>query len=453
MSGAKRIYVDAGQWSRLLRESRALAGVRRDLPRLLEQVREQTQRDVARSQAQVQARQAEFEQAVTRLSERTGEVERRTAQRLRHQAARFHQELANQTTLLRTETAEALRDQREALRRMIDEERAERKQRLAEIDGAVAGLRADQDKAAQLTQDYLADAEILAEQARKFPHERYLPGRLRALEDRLNLVRTSVAEDVAAYALSGAQEVCQSLGELVLELEQRDQEWRACRISAEQELVKLQELVAQNATVTLAQDTPDETDHSFEVDHWSCGELAHLGADVSALLAQVRSDDEPLSTEALLRIVMDTAPELDQRLDDVVGQAVAAIHASQLRTNLAELIAEALDEHHHYQVTDFGFLEGDQRKAFLAKTVHHASSSEIVIEVESAEDNEPPTIRLHNWDADGAAESERTARTESIRTSVRAHSGIDLGAAREESPEPDETVHDVRNRTMTKRST
>src|SRR5262249_36766390 len=153
---------------------------------------------------------------------------------------------------LRNETAEALRDQRETLQRAIEQERADRNRRLAEIDSKVETLRGDQAKAAQLARDYLTDAEVLREQVLKFPHERYLPpGRLDALDNRLTLIRANVDDGVGAYGLSGAQELCQSYGELRLELEQLDREWRTCRIAAERELVQLQELLAQNATLDL----------------------------------------------------------------------------------------------------------------------------------------------------------------------------------------------------------
>ncbi len=443
------MYVDQAEWNDLRRQAAQLAEIQRDLPKLIQRVEEQTQRDLERSMNEVESRQAGFQAEMGRLSERTQKFERRTAEQLRASTDRLRQEMTEQGRQLRFETAEALRTQRESLRRLIDQEREDRNRRLAEIDGAVARLRGDQATAARLTGEYLADAEVLLEQVRKFPHERYLPGRVARLDERLATVRGNVSDGVGAYALSGAQELCQSASELLLELEHLDQEWRACRIAAERELVKLQELFAQNATIDVSERFgPGGPDSAPSVDYWSRGALSRLSKEVATLLAQVRDDEDPLATESLLRIVTETAPESEKRLESVVGQAVTAIQASQLRTNLADMIATALDEHHYYEVTDSGYVTGDQRETFLAKTVHHASGSEIVIEVEPSPEDQPPTVRLHNFDADGAAESERTARTASIRASVYAHSGLNLGAAQEETAEPDENARDVRARVL-----
>jgi hypothetical protein len=393
---------------------------------------------------EVAGRQAEFEQAVSQLSERSREVEQRTAQRLRAGADKLRKEMTEQGTQLRTDTNEALRAQREGLQRAIDTERQDRRRALAEVNSKVNALHDDQVIAATLAGEYLADAEKLREQVLAFPHQRYLPGRLDALDSRLATTQSNVDNGVAAYGLSGVQELSQQFGELRLELEQLDREWRTCRIAAERELVRIKVLLDQNATLDLkVRLGADPRQPAPNVDHWSRGALSRLGVEVATLLAQVRDEENPLTTESLVRIVTTVAPEFEQRLESVVGQAVTAMQASQLRTNLADLIADALDAHHRYEVTEFGFAGDDERQTFLAKTVHYVSGSEIVIEVEPGNAPElPPVMRLHNFDADDASEGERSARTRSIRDSVLEHSGIDLRTM-EEAGQPAENMRDV----------
>lgn len=452
MSGRKRIYVDEAEWNRLRHEANKLAEVKRDLPKLVKQVQEQTQRDLDRSLREVDNRQAEFERAVSQLTDQTRQVEERAAKKLRATSDRLRQQITEEGRQLRAETASALRDQRELLQHAIDDERRERKQQLSKLETQVAGLQGNQARAGELAAGFLADAMILREQVVRYPHERYLPGQFEALDRRLDTVRANVESGVGAYGLSGAQEVCQQLGELRLELERLDREWRTCRIAAERDLVRMQGLLAQNAKLDLRGQLGDDTPGTApDVDHWSRGALNRLGSEVAALLAQVRDDEQPMSTESLLRIVNTTMPEFELRLESVVGQAVTAMQASQLRTNLADLIADALDRHHQYEVTEAGFAGEDQREAFLAKTVH-LSGSEIVIEVEPGQQDQPPTVRLHNFDADNASELERAARTQSIQKNVRQYTGIEL-TAQEEDAQPDEEKHDVgellRQRTTT----
>lgn len=442
MSGRKRIYVDEGEWNRLRQEARRLAELKRDLPRLVEQVRDQTRRDIETSMNEVEARHAGFEQAVDRLSERTREVERESARRVKATAARLREEITAQAERQRADTARALREQRENVTRALEAERAERTRRFAEVGRRLDELDRDRSRVEQAVRDYLADAEVLRDQVLAFPHERYLPGRLAPLDARLATVRRNVESGLAAHGLSGAQEVCQAFSELRLELEQLDQEWRACRIAAERELAALRGLVDQNRTLDLRErfgaDVPGDAP---EVDHWSRGALSRLSAEIDTQLARVRDDDDPLTAEAFRRIVQELAPEFEQRLEAVVAQAVTAMQASQLRTNLADLIADALDRHHQYETTEGGFKEGDERATFLAKAVNHADGSEIVIEVEPGAEDRPPTVRLHNFDTD-ASEGERAARTRSIRENVFRHSGISI-TAEEEAAEPDRQMSDI----------
>jgi hypothetical protein len=443
VSGRKRIYVDEGEWNRLRQEAGRLAELKRDMPKIVDRIRAQTQADIETSMREVDQRHARFEQSMNELSEHTREVERETARRMRENNDRLHREMAAQGEQLRTETSEALRQQQETLTRAIDRERQERERKQAEIGAKVDAMRADHERAERIAREYVSDAKVLRDQVAQYPHERYLPNRFAPLEARLATLTSNVDSGLGVHSLSAAQELCQSFSELRLDLERLDQEWRACRIAAERDLIRLRELLSQNEKIDLrgklGSNAPTELP---DVDHWSRGALSRLATEIDSLLTQVRDDGQPMTTEALMA-VLDTVPEYEQRLETVVTQAVSAMQAAQLRTNLAELIADALDHHHHYQITTAGFASEDQREAFLAKSVHHVSGSEIVIEVEPGERADaPPLVRLHNFDADGASEAERAARTKSIHRNVLEHSGIDLRAT-EEYAEPDDRKRDI----------
>lgn len=431
MSGQKRILVDEAEWRRLRAQATALSDVKRELPGVIDKVRDQTEREVARSMNEVRSRHAEFEQAMKRLSAATRAAEERANRELRAATA---------------DLADRIGVQREELSRMVAEERRERAAVVGELTDRVAALHGDQGRAADLTERYLADAAILRDLVARLPHERYLPGRFGPLDARLRTANETVTSGLGAYGLSAAQELCHSFSELRLELETLDQQWRACRLAAERELLVVRELIDRNrASELFGQDGAGQEDTgspSVDVDHWSRGALSSVSAEVSALLARVRDEDRPMSAADLAEVSETTAVQLRERLQEVVRQAATAMHASQLRTNLAELIADALDDRHYYEVTEAGFHDGDQRAAFVVKSVHQASGSEIVIEVAPAAEDGAPVVRMHNFDADRAAEAERAARTRSIRDSVLEYSGISL-TTQEVGDHPDESVRDV----------
>lgn len=424
MSGRKRIFVDEAEWLRLRAQASSVADVRRELPAVVDQVRDQTEREVARSMREVHTRHAEFEQAVKRLSKDTRAVEERAHRKLRAATADLH---------------DSINVQRDELLRVVDEERRERAAVVRELADRVVDLRSDQSRAAELTERYLADAEVLRDLVARLPHERYLPGRFGPLDARLRTAHETASSGLGAYGLSAAQELCHSFSELRLELEALDQQWRACRLAAERELLVVRELIDRDRHTELAE---QDGAAPLDVDHWSRGALSTISAEVSTLLARVRDDDRPMTAVELAEVAETTAVQLRDRLEEAIRQAAMAMHASQLRTNLAELIADALDDRHYYEVTEAGFHDGDQRAAFVVKSVHEASGSEIVIEVAPGPDDGVPEVRLHNFDADRAAEGERAARTRSIRDSVLEYSGISL-TAQEDGDHPDESVRDV----------
>ncbi|QIS10498.1 hypothetical protein [Nocardia arthritidis] len=446
MSGRKRIYVAEADWNRLQADARKLAQVNRDLPKLVDQLRTQTERDLAHSMAEVEARHDRFETALTDLSDATRAAEERTARRLRDTSSAILSRVRDQHARLRGETAAALRKDRETWQRELADERARRTEQLAELDRKVTALADDRSRAARLTETYLNDAAILRAQVAELPHERYLPGKLAELDAKLRSLQADRdGGGLDAFLLANARDFCQEMGALRSELVLLDTEWRACRIAAETELLRLQGVIEGNAT--LDPEIIFETGEAVarpDVDYWSRGALKRLAAEVTTLLAQVRDDELPLTTDALRELLASRVPELDRRLDSVVEQAVTGLRSSQLRANLADLIADALDRRHHYQVveSDVGYADADQRGAFLAKSANHVTGSEIVIEVAPGEtDDRPPTVRLHNFDGD-VAEEERTVRTVSIHDSVLERTGIDLRSA-EEASEPDVRVRDV----------
>ncbi|KAF0845295.1 hypothetical protein [Nocardia caishijiensis] len=446
MSGRKQIYVDESEWNRLQAQARELGRVNRDLPGLLDRVREQTEHTARRAVAEMTQRQAGFEAAVATLSAEMRDSEMRSDQRLRTTSNDIMNRLREQDTQLRAESAQALRAHRTAFERALAEENAERRAQFDAIDAALTGVREDNARAAALTTSSLADADVLRTQVLAYPHERFCPGRLASLDaDRADLVAAIDSGAPPGYLLGSARALVRQMSELRSQLAVLDAQWRACRYAAERGLVQLQQVVEGNATIDTAATFGVESPLAPDVDHWSEGRLAQLDDEVAELLAKVRDDAAPLSIEELDAVVETVIPELDQRLDATVEAAVVAVRASQMRANLAELIADTLDNDHQYQVmseADAGYVDADQRRAFLARTINVTTGNEVVIEIiPNADVTRAPLVEIHSFDGE-AAEEERLARIDSIHDSVHERTGIDLRSTTV-AAEPDLSRRDV----------
>ncbi|MGW6701768.1 hypothetical protein [Nocardia sp. NPDC055049] len=393
------------------------------------------------------ARHAGFEAALANLSEGARQAEARAEQRLHVTSQQILGELQAQQTRLRSESAKALQAQREQIERALDAERAERRSQYADLDRRVGQLQDDHGRAAELLKSHLSDAAVLRTEVLKFPHERYCPGKLAALDSEIIALRADIAEGApAAFLLDSARRASREMSALRTQLVALDAQWQACRYVAERGLVQLRAVIGANKTIDVGESFRAEAPvEAPDVDFWSEGALAQLTAEVDALLVRVRDDDNPLGTEELESLVAQRIPELDGQLDATVARAVTALRASQLRANLAGLISQALEDQFQYQVIDdasVGYVAGDQRAAFMAKTVNRVGSSEIVIEITPGPQPESaPTVELHTFDGDLAVE-EHQARIESIHHSVNDLTGIDL-RAETTAAEPDPGRRDV----------
>ena len=86
------------------------------------------------------------------------------------------------------------------------------------------------------------------------------------------------------------------------------------------------------------------------------------------------------------------------------------LFGSQLRANVAEVVAQTLDETAGYEVEDHLYEQLDQRRTLLAR-LQHANGNEIVVSVApAAEEPGSCVLRLLNYDYDSAAEEDLDER-------------------------------------------
>ncbi|MFD7825997.1 hypothetical protein [Kitasatospora sp. NPDC059803] len=416
MSGRKRIQVDESAWYGLLRSAEQLREVRRDLPRLLEDVRRQAQVDVANGFADVRNRQRRSEEGIQQLSEQTRALEAETNRRLQQQTAELQRKLTEGVGELRAETREALDAQQRA---MASELAAERRERIAQSAGLAQQLdelTRDRTRAEELSRTWLADADtITALIAETMPHERYAPGELAAVQTRLAQARENHALGRYEASLAFSQEGYHALGELRVRIEQEDLARRSWQVAAVQAVVLVERLIEENAErPVLGPDRQEIPGAVLDVDYWSGGGLEELRRVTGLVLDRAR--DEATSAQELRRIGEEEVPMLEARLSDAVQRAALSQLASQIRVNLADEVTNVLAETTFYSFDDAEFVDADQRGGFFAR-LRHENGNEIVIDIERAEpDSGAVVLRVLSFDQDTESEVDQRSRAEAIRS-------------------------------------
>lgn len=420
MSGRKQIQVDESQWYRLLKSADELKTVRRDLPKLIQGVREQARADMAGEFEAVRRRQQQSEEAVRRLSDQNRALEEETNRRLHQQAADLHQRLTHTAGELRAETRTQLDEQRRKFETDLAEERRERRAEIAGLTADVKELQHDRTRAEQLSATWLADAGSMADLiADTLPHERYAPGELDAVRLRLGQARGN--HDLGRYdaALAVAQEGYYTLSELRVRIEQAELLRRSWQSAAVQAVLLVEQQVRRSAQLPVV--GPDQREipgYALDVDFWSAGALDELRDRLDELLE--RSRDEATTAEELERICREEAPALEAQLADTVRQARLCQLASQIRVNLADEVVQALAETAFYAYVEDDFVGSDQRGAHITR-LRHETGSEIVIDIDTADPaSGRNVIRVISSDRDTEAEADQRARAEAVRRMLEA---------------------------------
>ena len=429
MSCRKRIQVDQSDWYRLQQRARQLREVKRDIPRLFADVRARTQADIDRAFSSVAERQHRQQEAVDKLSDRTRDLEADTTRRLREQADRLHQDLRETAGRIEQETRQRLEEQRKETERALAAERAERRAEIAVITREIAEFKQDRARAEATVRTWLADARTMADMVDgELPHDRYAPGRLDRLRRRIATAEETAADGRFDAALAVAQETFHELSDLRVDIEQREFERCLAQKEAVEALVQLETLAEENRQRPVV--GPDDeviAGYVLDVAHWSEGEYDWVRQDTAQALARAR--DPQTDVEDLRGLRDEEAPRLERSLGEAVERAGMRQLTSQMRVNLADVVADTLTEIAFYDLVEkeSGYVDGDPRGKLLALLRNEASSNEITVEIEQADkDSDQCVIRVVSHDHDTTSEAELQDRADAVYQALRER-GVPVG--------------------------
>ena len=435
MSGKKRITVDEDAWREAMSKANRLRDVERELPGMVAAVQRAQEQQAARDRAAVQARQDQLTKQLASLSQQARQIEASTSRRISAATVTIMNEAREANRQLRADTRDLLDQQEQRFDAALTAERAERQREAGALRQEIAHERAAKASVLDAAQTAVADARVLHDAiATSLPHERFAPGHLDRLTNRLAIAEASAAAGTGETALAQAQELCLSLGELRAEVELRDAEWRAAHLTTLKAVTTLAEHINYNSMITV---TDEELGVSAEldVDYWSKGELSAIRAEADRLAARVSAEADP-PTLAELRDISERSVVLNDRLSDAVAAARARQWASQIRVNMAEMVVDVLEPITGYTWDgDATFAGDDQRGAFYSK-LKHPDQSEIVVEIAPDEDGKSCVIRVMSYERGEPDESQRVSRVKAISDSLREQGLTGTSAAEADEADP-----------------
>lgn len=417
MSGEKTLQIALRDWyRRQIMEPLVRSLDSHTVEHIREGMREQLDADLG----DIRRRQADFESTMKQLNARNVVFERETTRRLNEHVDQLEQRLLASGDELRTDLFDALTSTEQAIRGELEEQRREHREDVRRLEAGVEEVQGDRRRAAEAAQSWLDEGKAMRDRIdASLPHERYAPGALKGLSRKLDDARQHLDHGRPEAAVVTAQTVYDSLSELRVEVELKEREWIAFRNAARQSLLLVDEQVKLNKTSLIVDERDGETTKAqFDVDHWSDGALSDLRRDVALAIGAV-NDNELISLDELKLVVQERAPAFGVRLGEVVDTARRRVTAAQVRSNIADLVAEALQDGFAYQAEQWVLAGGDDREAIFVR-LGHLSGNEIVVEVAPAgADRTDAQLRLRSFDTDTGSAAQRGARAAAIQQHLR----------------------------------
>ncbi|TVQ45028.1 MAG: hypothetical protein EA365_08855 [Gloeocapsa sp. DLM2.Bin57] len=448
MSGRKeqQVRINESELRRLRQQENQLKIVQQDLPKQLEQARESTRQEFQQRIAHIEQRSQHQQQNVKQMKSQLAQIEQQSQQRLNEQRQQFQsslQAMEMKQKQQRQEYLQLIEQQTQNFSELLETEREARKigERLLQeqIDEVVNNLEQQQ----ALARDWIADVEQIWQSLQSdYDCERFAPGKLDILQQELNLARTNIKQGLAQAAISMVQRTYLELTDLRIELEQKERIWQLFYQAALEDLRSLITEVHGNREYVIEADTEGEA-LKFQVDYWTQGKLSEYQNQLEKLEKRLIDEEKTLTTEAV-EAISNQIQTLEPRLAEILEEARLSILSSQVRAEIAERVAEVLEQL-GYSLDTSGYENKDLRRNYAVK-VKNISGDEVVTIISPAQEFGNNTVSINTFSNILIDESATQSNAQAI-FSLLAQEGIEASGSMicEQNPLPVQDIETMIN--------
>jgi tetratricopeptide (TPR) repeat protein len=334
--------------------------------------------DLTQSLRQMEDRQQQLEQALGTLNNDLIQSGAEAIQDVLEQNSLCFERLESVIQETRAGVGESFGLISQQLAQRLQDEGEHYRQGLQQLARRLDAYRHKEQAKEKLARQWLRRSVILSEFIQgQFDHERFRPGRLSKIMQRLDFAQDNLAGGSADASLQSSQQAFLDLSELHFELEQCILEWQAEHEQAQNALTEMLSEIRLNSHVTAFDLQGNALPEQVDLDYWTNGKYRLVLDQCKKFLTLLC--EEQLSTEEMKQIRTDVLPVIAQYFDSVVYEARLNALNSQLRINIADRALQAL-ECHGFQLRGAGYTGKDMRASF---TVHleNADGSQVSIEV------------------------------------------------------------------------
>jgi hypothetical protein len=323
-------------------------------------------------------RQRQLEEAMRNIDHDLSAVGSDAIQDILAQNARGHERLAEFVEEYRTNVSDSLAVLSQRFSERILEEREQYQQGLQYLSQRLDVNQHKEEAKENLAREWLRRSAVFSEFIDgQFDHERFQPGKLSKILQRIEFAQGNLAAGATDASLQISQQAFLDLSELHFELEQCVLEWQTEYERAQNAMGELLRELQLNSQVNAFDLHGQALPEQIDLDYWTNGKY-RLVLDQCKQFATVLNEED-LSTQELKRTYSDVLPVLTEYFDAVVYEARLNALNSQLRMNIAERALEAL-ENHGFQLNKAGYFGTDKRGSYTLQ-LENADGSQVSVEV------------------------------------------------------------------------
>ena len=253
------------------------------------------------------------------------------------------------------------------------------------VDSLARDIQVRESNKQNQAQEWLKNAKDILAIVDTYNHRKFLPNEYDKLVQKLTLSEVNFTNGVFESSIANSQIIWQEAMELRVKLEELENEWNEYLKAAINSNSKLLATCDAQEIVKLAFDMEDGVQElDVEIDFWCNGELTQLKNE--AIKNENELKNSANITVADFKEMIKKSSELESQVVALTQKAKDAIILSQLRSDMAEDIIQALDNG-GFSLKESCFMEDDQRKSIHLK-MENISGDEIVTIITPKENRE-----------------------------------------------------------------
>lgn len=259
--------------------------------------------------------------------------------------------------------------------RNIEELRGQREKDRAELQAGLDAIKERDRNHREQANFWISQAEVFFADTEQYRHELFTPGQLSRLRNHLAQVQQDMKTEAYQSAISSARNVFNQAVDLKERVVQAEIEWAHFYSQLQQAFSDLRSELYYHQTMQFIIDTDAGEEHlDAQIDYWSGGLLSSI-ASVVDQIAEVIGQINEVPTAELVSL-LGRIKEMQQLLDEARERAKEALISSQMRAEMASIMAE------HLQMAGWEFVghtyEGNEMNAALHIKFRDNMGNEIV---------------------------------------------------------------------------